>query len=222
MTVENNMFTIKTKRTDHPSAIKYPGRPSMEMGRALTQFLSDVGPTNTSDVMYGTYVFEEDVTAEFFDAIQVDDIIGLGVVKGFNEFGENKQNRACAYKFKILEVNKDKDTIKARNVTFEDLKGKSRSSAIREYRGTEVELTFEDISVAIGMGFADVLERDGKLFGVSEEIEMKVKIVDTNKPAEDNASTPAPEHGVSSAVEAPTVDSSNNTGETTTEITNAL
>ncbi len=45
----------------------------------------------------------------------------------------------------------------------------------------EIDVCFEDVSYAFGAGFAEILERDGKPFGVSEEIEYTVNvIVDTD------------------------------------------
>ena len=70
MTVEvQDTFTIKTKRTEHPNAGKYPGRPSMEFGTGLRQFMSDIGMNNLDAFSKGTFVFEEEITAEFFDSI---------------------------------------------------------------------------------------------------------------------------------------------------------
>jgi len=172
MTIENS-FTVKAKRTDHPNSSKYPGRPSMEFGRAVTNFLSDIGPENTEDFVAGKYIFEEELSAEFFDSLQEGDVVGLGLLRGLNEVGENEYNEGAAYKFKILEILKDKDIVRARNVTFES---KKRTQGTSNYKGQEVELAFEDLSCALGMGFGEILERDGKPFGVPEEIELTIKI----------------------------------------------
>ena len=183
MTTEvQDTFTIKTKRTEHPNAGKYPGRPSMEFGTGLRQFLSDIGPHNVDAFGAGTFVFEEDVTAEFFDSIIVGDIVGLGLLKAFNEAGENESKSPSAYKFLILSIDKNSDTMQARNVTYEiAIKKRSRKGHESDYKGTEVELTFEEVSCAFGMGFGEILERDGKPFGVSEEIELKVKVFGNKK-----------------------------------------
>ena len=183
MTVEiKDTFTIKTKRKEHPNAGKYPGRPSMEFGTGLRNFMSDIGSKNLDAFVKGEYVFDESVTAEFFDSILPGDVVGLGVLKGLNEFGENDNKAPCAYKFKILSVDRNKDIMQARNVTFEHPKQ-------TEYSGTEVDLTFEEVSCGFGMGFGEILERDGKPFGVSEEIELKVKVIGakTEEPQEQTA-----------------------------------
>ena len=84
MTVENNTFTIKTKRREHPNAVKYPGRPSMEFGNALRNFLSDIGQHNIDDFIEGKYIFEEKLSADFFDSILIGDVVGVGLLKGLN------------------------------------------------------------------------------------------------------------------------------------------
>lgn len=175
MTVEiKDTFTIKTKRKEHPNAGKYPGRPSMEFGSSINKFLSKIGISNSDAFERGEFIYEENTTAEFFDSILPGDVVGLGLLKGFNEYGMNEYCKPCAYKFKILSVDKEKDIIQARNVTFEHPKNK-------DYVGTEVQITFEEVSYALGMGFGEILERGGKPFGVSEEIELKVKVFGDKK-----------------------------------------
>lgn len=170
MTVEvKDTFTIKTKRKEHPNAGKYPGRPSMEVGKAIGDFLSKIGPKNSDAFVNGEFVYNETESAEFFDSLIPGDVVGLALLKGINEYGMNEHCKPSAYKFKVLNVDKDRDVLQARNVTFEHEKNK-------DYSGTEVEITFEEVSCALGMGFGEILERDGKLYGVSEDIELTVKV----------------------------------------------
>lgn len=179
MTIENKSFTVKSKRKEHPNAVKYPGRPSMEFGTAIRSFICELNDQEMDDFTEGKYVFRQDVSAQFFDSVQENDVIGVGLLKGLNEGGENSYNEPAAYKFKVLEIDKNRDIMKARNVTFESKKND-------KYKGSELELTFEDLSCAFGMGFGEILERDGKPFGVSEEIEIKINIVGNGA---DNEST---------------------------------
>jgi hypothetical protein len=111
----------------------------------------------------GEFVYNEEDSAEFYDSIFEGDVVGLGVLYGL---GEKKE--PTAYKFKIQKIFPGEDKMLARNVTWEHPK--------RTYRGEEVELTFQDISCAFGMGFGEILERDGKPFGVAEEVELTVKV----------------------------------------------
>lgn len=173
MTVEvKEKFTVTSKRTDHPNAKKYPGRPSMEFGTALRKFLGDLTPEERELFRTGELVFEEEYSAEFFDSILPGDVVGLGVLKGLN-------NEPCAYKFKIITINKDADTMMARNCTWEDEK---RNPG---YVGEVCQLTFEEFSCGLGMGFGEILERDGKPYGVSEEIEQTVVIYGESAEVED-------------------------------------
>jgi len=183
MTMEiKDQFTIKSKRKEHPNARKYPGRPSMEFGTGLRKFMGELTAAERQEFLEGKLVFEEAVSAEFFDNILVGDVVGLGVLCGINEMGSNTYNEPAAYKFKILEINRTKDTMRARNITWEDAKRD------KEYQGEEVDLAFEDFSSALGMGFGEILERDGKPYGVSEDIELKIKIVDMSGSQQTGAS----------------------------------
>lgn len=177
MTVEiKDTFTVKTKRKEHPNASKYPGRPSLEFGTALRKFLSDITEEQAEKFADKDFVFEPEVTAEFYDSIIEGDIVGLGLLYGLNE-----KNEPSAHKFKILKINSGEDTMLARDVTYEHPK--------RNYKGQEIELTFQDISCAFGMGFGEILERDGKPFGVSEEIEIKVNVYGESQENVSNSST---------------------------------
>lgn len=156
-------FTVTTSRKEHPNAKKYPGRASMEFGSALQTFLSDLDASERGLFQKGELVFEEEIAAEFFDGILVGDVVGLGVLRGFDE-------QPCAYKMKILSIDRDADTMHMRNVTWEDEKRRP------DYKGDEATATFEEFSCALGLGFGEILMRDGKPFGVSEKIEQTIII----------------------------------------------
>ena len=180
MTTEiQERFTIKGKRKGHPNAEKYPGRPSMEFTNGLRNFLGDLSETERDQFQEGTLVFEEESSAVFYDSIEVGDVVGLGVLQGFDE-----HKQPAAYKFKITEICEGQDLMKARNVTWEDAKARP------EYKGEEVEVAFEDFSVGFGMGFGEILERDGKPFGVSEEIDYNF-VVSGSKPTAEEAKAQA-------------------------------
>ncbi len=166
MTVEvKDQFTVKSKRKEHPNARKYPGRPSMEFGTAVRKFLTDLDAEERKLFQKGELVFEEEATAELFDSVLVGDVVGLGILRGLDD-------QPCAYQWKILSIDRDADTMQIRNCTWEDAKRNP------DFRGELAETTFEDFSTALGMGFGEILERDGKPFGVSEEIELTVKIME--------------------------------------------
>lgn len=185
MTVEKvDTFKMKGKRKEHPMARKYPGHPSQEFGNAYTKFLMDLEPDEMEDFRKGTLVFEEEIVAEFYDAILEGDLIGLGVFNGVKEFDIT---HPCAYKFKVTKVHPGEDRITVMNVSFEGVRG-------YEHSMQEIDLYFEDISHAFGAGFADILEREGKMFGVDEEIEYNIAIygdTDVSGSAEAAAATPA-------------------------------
>ena len=170
-TETKDTFTAKAKRTEHPNAAKYPGRPSLEFGSAIRDFLGELSYPEQDKLLAGTLVVEEKDSSEFYDSIEVGDIVGVGLWRGLNEQGENAHNEPAAYKFEITSI--EGDMMQARNVTIES-RIKKRNPT---YKGDETELAFEDLSCALGTGYGEILERDGKPFGVSEEIEYTIRIV---------------------------------------------
>lgn len=169
MTVEvKDKFNVKVKRKEHPSARKYPGGPSMEFGTALRKFLSDLEPAEFEELQNGELIFEEHVTAEFFDSIRVGDTIGIGVLEGF-------EGEPTAYQFEVLSINVNDDIMCVKDVSIDEKSAKKYIDP--NFKAPERELTFEEISVAFGMGFGEILMRDGRPYGVSEEIEREIVLV---------------------------------------------
>lgn len=171
MTVKNEIETLRIKgaRKKHPMEKKYPGHPCMEFSTAHYKFFEDLTEDEKQWFLNKTLVFEEEVTAVFFDSLQVGDVIGLGLMKAYPE--EFDTAGPAAYQLEVVKIYEGQDKIRVKNITFAD----SRFCG-------EIDLTFEEVSWALGAGFADVLKRDGKLFGVSEEVEYKINII---KPAEE-------------------------------------
>lgn len=175
-------FTTSVKRTSHPNEPKYPGKPSLEFGSAIRSFLGELSYPEQDRLLEGKLIVEEEDSIEFYDSIEVGDIVGVGLWRGINEQGENPHNEPAAYKFEITSI--DGDLMQARNVTVESRIKKQRP----DYKGDEVELAFEDLSCALGTGYGEILERDGKPYGVSEEIEYTIKILGPSSEEEGSAS----------------------------------
>lgn len=179
MTIEiKEKFTVKFKRKEHPNAGKYPGRASQEFGYAFSMFLAELDTPSVDSLLDGTYVYDEELSAQFFDSVLEGDVLGVGLASGFD-------NHPAAYKFLILSIDREADKMLARNVTFENPK-------YPEYKGEERELTFEELSVALGTGFGEILMRDGKPFGVPEEEEMTINIVGRASGSSDSNAPSAP------------------------------
>lgn len=174
MTVKKDEFTIKSKRFEHPNATKYPGRPSLEFGTGFRNFLSKLSFSQQDELAEGTLIVDEEDSIKFFDSIQVGDVIGVGLFKGINEHGENPHSEPAAHLCEVLEIFPEKDLMNVRNLSYE----KQVSKRNPNYKGVEFELAFEDLSCALAMGFGEILERNGKPYGVSEDIEYKIKVVD--------------------------------------------
>ena len=160
-------FKVDIKRKEHPNARKYTGFSCLEFGSALTKFLDELEPEEFDQLEDGSLIFEEEITAPFFDSIQVGDVVGLGLIKGL-------EKGPAPYKFEILSVDQSEDTMLGKNVSHDE---KAMKRADPDYRPEEKELTFEEVSIAFGLGFGEILMRDEKPFGVSEKIEKEIVIL---------------------------------------------
>lgn len=149
--------TIKIKRKKHPSEPRYPGRPNFEMGQALNQLLFLLTPKQAADLGHDTLILDEPGTIEDAMAIQVGDKIGIAL-----RF-EN------GYIPTILEVNKihRESEVDQKQDWFQ---------CIDRYTKSEIEFTFQELSIARALGYYEVLMRDDKLFGIPEYEEINVKI----------------------------------------------
>ncbi len=161
--------TFKVSRKNHPNEKNYPGRPTMETMQAFTQALECLEGEDFDKLCDGTLVYDEERTGELFDSILAGDIIGLcSNIKGVGWVGEQWQ---------VLSIDKEADKMSCQG---------------RYDKDKEREIFFEDVSIGLLLGRAEILLRDGKPYGLTEdELNMTIKIVDLSK-KEDGGSAADP------------------------------
>lgn len=158
MTVNHVDISVKGKRVKHPNEIKYPGRPCVEAQKAFNQVMECLPIEDMKKFLKGTLVHDEERTAELFDQIQVGDTIGLcSHREGYGMVPEQ---------WVVKEIPKDADILKCH---------------IRNAEEATQDIYFEDISIGLVMGMAEILLRGEKPFGVTEEIEYKVRVFGITK-----------------------------------------
>jgi len=154
-------FTIK--RTKHPSEPRYPGRENQELGSALTKLVLLLGDDERNQLLERRLIVDEEASAKDFDIVQAKDRIGIAL-----DFSEGWMSTQ-------MTVDKiENDTIFGKDHFTEE----------------ELEVTFEETSVARAMGYFEVLYRpdaDGKMVPFGVDTEQKVKVF-INEPDEE---TPA-------------------------------
>lgn len=155
--------TWKFSRKNHPNEKNYLGRATMETMQAFTQALECLEGEEFDKLCDGTLIYDEERTGELFDAILADDIIGLCYnVRGVGWVAEQ---------FKVLSIDKEADKMLCQS---------------RYNKEKEQEFFFEDISIGLLLGRAEILIRDGKPFGLTDDqLNVTVKIVDLSKKEED-------------------------------------
>lgn len=151
MTMKVQEHVITSKRERHPNDVRYPCRGSHEILEAGRKFITSLSASQKKELLVGNLILDEEETAELFDFFQENDIIGLGILRdvGF------KSNM-----YKILKIHRDQDWMECENLLSKDIE----------------EISFQDVSVGFAMGFAEVLYRDEKPFGVTENVEYKISI----------------------------------------------
>jgi len=150
--------TIKIKRKNHPNEHKYPGRASQETSNAIMKLMGILEPEQLSELENKSLVLDEESTAQLFDSILPGDIVGVG------QFQDGK-----GYVATKMKIEKIEDDI---------LYGKDVSNMKNQF---DIEITFEDVSIANSIGFAEILMRDDKPYGVDLEVEYKVRLVEEEK-----------------------------------------
>lgn len=159
--------TIITQRKRHPNDVRYPCRGTheiMDAGRKLITSLSD---DERDQMLAGDLILDEEETAELYDAVEVDDVIGLGIFRrtGHPQAGFNSNM------YKVVKIHEGDDFMECENMFSKE---------------TE-EISFQDFSIALAMNLAEILYREDKPFGISNEEEWTIKIHEKEEDEEDSA-----------------------------------
>lgn len=171
---------ITIKRKKHPSAPRYPGRANQELGSAITKLLSLLDIIERNQFAERTLVLDEEGSATDFDAVLPGDTVGVAL-----EFAED------GYISTQLKVDRvENDTIFGKDIFTED----------------DLEITFEETSVARAMGYFEILYRpnaEGKdePYGVDAEIKVKV-MVPEEEPQEGSVPASTTPQGLPENIEA--------------------
>lgn len=174
-TMDVTEHVIITERKRHPNDVRYPCRGSHEVldaGRKLITFLHNDNPAQLEELKEGKLILDEEETAELYDSFQEKDVIGLGM---FRPTG-HPNSGFTSNMYTIEKIVEGEDYMECRNM---------RSSEIEE-------ISFQDVSIALALGLAEILYRDDKPFGISNEQEWKILIPNEVDEAEkDESATPA-------------------------------
>lgn len=152
MTMKVQEHKIVTKRKRHPNDVRYPCRPTHEIIECGRKLIDTLSKNQQKLFLEGNLIIDESDTAELFDSVIEEDIIGLGIHRKFGGFSSNM--------YKVVKIHKDKDFMECENA----------------YSKESEEISFQDFSIGLALNAAEILYRDDKPFGVSAEQEIVVKI----------------------------------------------
>lgn len=154
MTVKHTDITVKGKIKKHPNEKLYPGRPCFETGNAFMQALECLTEDEFNQMLNKTLIYDEESTAELFDEIKPGDIIGV--------CGHEEGIGWVAKQWEVLSIDPESDTMEC----------------LTRYKPAEQRtLYFEDISIGMVLGLAEILLRDDKPYGIETEVEYKVRFL---------------------------------------------
>jgi hypothetical protein len=137
----------------------------METASALTKLLSILEPSQLEELEERKLILNEESTAELFDSIRSEDVIGVAYFKD-NE-------GLVSTKMKVSKI--ENDIIYGTDIVYSK-------------KHFPIEVTFEDVSLANAIGFAEILYRDNVPFGVDLDVELKVRLWEEQKDIDTNVS----------------------------------
>lgn len=150
MTMKVQEQTISIDRKQHPNAVRYPCRATHEILEAGRKFISSLSQEERDLLLQNDLILDEEETTELFDAFQENDIIGLGILRP-NGFHTNT--------YRIEKIHSGEDWMECENAYSKEME----------------EITFQDVSVGMSLGFAEILYRNDKPVGVSDKYEFTIK-----------------------------------------------
>lgn len=152
MTMKVQEHTIVTKRERHPNDVRYPCRPTHEIIDCGRKFFDSLTREQQKLLIDKKLIIDESETAELYDSVLENDIIGLGIHRTFGGFTSNM--------YKVVKIHKANDYMECENVYSKEIE----------------EISFQDFSVGLALNAAEILYREDKPFGVSTEQKITVKI----------------------------------------------
>lgn len=151
MTMKVQEHTISVERKNHPNAKRYPCRSTHEVLEAGRKLMTSLSPEDLELLSQNDLILDEEDTEELFDEIKENDIIGLGVIKTDGFYSNT---------YRIDKIHAKEDWMSCENALTKELE----------------EISFQDISIGLALGFAEILYREDKPFGVSSHYDFTYKI----------------------------------------------
>ena len=150
MTMTVTEHSVTTKRKKHPNDGRYPCRASQEVLNAGMKLIGILSAKERILFKENELVLDEEESAELYDNLKVGDVIGLGLLR---KPGYYLGAGFSAHQFEIKAI----------------IKGEDYLLCINRRSKEEEEISFQDVSIGLALGFAEILYREEKPYGVSED-----------------------------------------------------
>lgn len=159
MTMKVQEQTITIQRKNHPNDVRYPCRPTHEVLEAGRKFITSLSPQERNLLLKNDLILDENETSQLFDEFKENDIIGLGILRK-DGFHSNM--------YRIEKIHVGEDWMECENAYSKEIE----------------DISFQDVSTGIALGFAEILYREDKPYGVSDSYEFTIKY-ETDEPDPD-------------------------------------
>ena len=143
---------VTVKVTQHPNEKKYKNIPTYETNLALMKFLSSLTKEQSSLFSERDLVLEEEKTIELYDDITKDDKVGIIIPR-------HKDGRLTPMQLSVVNKIEGEDYFVGKN----------------EVLNETYEVSFQDVSAALALGYCEILYRNDEVYGVEKEKEVTVK-----------------------------------------------
>ncbi len=151
--VKSETHVLKAKRKYHPNDPKYQGCDSTQDSMmAEIRFFGSLTPEQSTLFSKDKLIATPEKTNEFWKTLQVNDVIGY---KGNVYKLEEKSKTSLSLVKRKLSKYRNEEPV---------------------YLTTSEKVSKYEIDYALNIDFCEILYRDGKPFGVSDEVEYKVKV----------------------------------------------
>jgi len=156
MTMNVIEHKIVSEVKHHPNDVRYPCRSTHEIIDAGRKLITNLSISERQQMLAGELVIDEEETAEFYDQIEVKDVIGLGI---FRDVTANIPGFSSNM-YSVEEIHKGDDYMECKNFYTKEIE----------------DISFQDISIGLALNLSEILYRDDKPFGAPNEQEWTIKI----------------------------------------------
>lgn len=159
--------SYKFKTQVHPNEKKYVGRKCLEVENAMNQAMQFLDMDDFVAIQKGTFIHDEDDTAEVFDEVEVDDIVGL--LLKIPETNRPAFKHWIPDTYKVKSIDSDEDTMVLNRVRRARMRKRGEQAPWEVDETEDIQVAFEDWSIGMFLNYGEILYRNGEPWDLTED-----------------------------------------------------